>query len=384
MKGYRKVIPSLQHYSTLTTAFLAFGSPAAAEVVFRELDLDGGLHNDGLFLDLDGDGLVEMRIGHRSFQSYSVSSQSAYFLQIDSNLSFVGYSPGSAPMAPVLFEEDHVSPSDAFVQNGSGAFFGNVRLGRFLDSAGSTAREGAWLGRSGYAGFRFDILGQTHYGWLRLDWTDPRALLVMAFAYESVPDAPIELTLPTETMDCIAAVEAPVGLQSQFLDDGTLEMTWAGNPNAEGYIFYAQEVETQRSTKFWIDEPIMQTDRLRRGHTYRWSVSAACLDEEGEMVYTPRAAVQTVTVPGNADPGRVPSSEQGMDFYAANQRLVIHSPVEAVIRVEIMDMTSKLVHQYTGSFHKRVEPLVDYPKGTYVVRITAESGQTLSRTIVAD
>ncbi|MBZ0111365.1 MAG: hypothetical protein K8J08_02785 [Thermoanaerobaculia bacterium] len=61
---------------------------------------------------------------------------------------------------------------------------------------------GNWpSGTSGYIGVRFDIAGETHYGWVHLQMTSNNSLVITDWAYEDVPDTPIAAgTVPVELM----------------------------------------------------------------------------------------------------------------------------------------------------------------------------------------
>jgi hypothetical protein len=67
--------------------------------------------------------------------------------------------------------------------------------GRFINLKGTLLGQssiGSWSGKTtGYLGVRFQIKGNVHYGWARLHMTGEPSLVILGYAYETIPNKPI-------------------------------------------------------------------------------------------------------------------------------------------------------------------------------------------------
>jgi hypothetical protein len=75
----------------------------------------------------------------------------------------------------------------------------------FSQSYGASNWNGT-NGETGFAGVRFNIGGNTHYGWIRLRVNTPGSLTALSWAYEDCPDTPIQAGATTGGSPCAAAV----------------------------------------------------------------------------------------------------------------------------------------------------------------------------------
>jgi hypothetical protein len=75
---------------------------------------------------------------------------------------------------------------------------------------GARVGHGGWsggAGETGFAGVQFDIGGQTHYGWIRLQLgSNPGQITATEWAYEDCPDTPITAGATTGGANCAAPV----------------------------------------------------------------------------------------------------------------------------------------------------------------------------------
>jgi hypothetical protein len=103
-----------------------------------------------------------------------------------------------APGNDVLGHKNHASSSIANASRlpkgagvGASGLFSSKGMMGFAQRGGSL---GVWgKGTSGFLGLKFQIDGQTHYGWAQISifTTEPFRGMVMGYAYNTVPDEPI-------------------------------------------------------------------------------------------------------------------------------------------------------------------------------------------------
>ena len=177
----------LAGYSAMAAAFIAGGTEADAQIVYVDVvdvTLDLGFY---IPLDLDGGGVDDFIL-----QVASDSSGSWTFVNGFGNLSsltlggpnnaMVGYEGDIFPYASALDSGNSIGPAANFITNSVNyAFFASIYSG---------ATYGPWADESDkYLGIQFDIDGEIHYGWIRLDVTvGPVSLTIKDWAYNSTPN----------------------------------------------------------------------------------------------------------------------------------------------------------------------------------------------------
>ncbi|MGV9013939.1 MAG: T9SS type A sorting domain-containing protein [Flavobacteriales bacterium] len=180
-------------YSSMAAALFAIGSKADAQVVYTDLDPDVVLLNNHLNIDLDNDGIVDMKIDHADvvFTSHTYWS---HFLNASIRLyngSVVGSTGGWVNYAFHLGVGAPVAPSGTNFQE---ANYTEVALYRHTSSEGGTW-FGDWSGDDGYVGFRF-VAGdnELRYGWLHLAVHGAAdSVKVFEYGYESLPNVGINV-----------------------------------------------------------------------------------------------------------------------------------------------------------------------------------------------
>jgi len=79
----------------------------------------------------------------------------------------------------------------------------------FFAQNNGAANWGGTNGETGFAGVRFNIGGQNHYGWIRLRVNTAGSLTALAWAYESCPNVPITAGATSGGGTCGVATAVP-------------------------------------------------------------------------------------------------------------------------------------------------------------------------------
>jgi len=177
----------LAGYSAMAAAFIAAGTEADAQIVYVDivdvtldlgfyipLDLDGGGSDDFLFqVASDTAGSWTFVNGFGDYSGLSIGGP---------NNAMVGYDGPIFPYASALDTANSIDVAANFVTNSNNyAFFASIY---------SAVTYGPWADVTDkYLGIKFEIDGEVHYGWMRLDVTvGPVSLTLKDWAYNSTPD----------------------------------------------------------------------------------------------------------------------------------------------------------------------------------------------------
>ncbi len=207
LKPVRK--PSELTQKKLTHYALAAGAAAAcalactplseAEVVFTRTDVVlGQNYRHSYDLDLNNDGMPDFVIASISVgtSNHSAGHQSVFITETPPvwdgvQLNFVVADPLNNGAA-ALYAGAVVCPGRKL----GGRQLASVRFG----SGGSSFPVGDWINVTNrYLGLRFQINGETHYGWARLtvEYQHGLQTTLTGYAYETIANRPI-ITGPTE------------------------------------------------------------------------------------------------------------------------------------------------------------------------------------------
>lgn len=155
--------------------------------------------------DLDGDGVDDFQIGLWRFQSISLGSTttssggttSYSYYAGSGSASLWGLQPGNGVLANASNRVRQLSSGATIGPGGDFQQLGRVRtVSTYFFEATNTIGTFA-PGADGLAGVQFQIGGQTHYGWIRLQLDVsssiglPNQLTVRDWAYESIPGTAI-------------------------------------------------------------------------------------------------------------------------------------------------------------------------------------------------
>lgn len=186
----------LTAYSAMAAALTAVTADANAEVIYTDIE-DETIEVGGAFdIDIDGDGTIDFQFA-ASFTSSTGGSiwsfgtgfgfRSASSVGNSSN-QFCGsvgayYNYGSA-----LEEGALIGPDGPWLNYPSLSNHAVLASNFFGVTYGNFPGEGEM-----YLGFQFTVKGNLHYGWMRVEADiDPVYMTIFDYAYEAIPDQPIE------------------------------------------------------------------------------------------------------------------------------------------------------------------------------------------------
>ncbi len=180
----------LAAYSAMAGAFVAAGTDANATIVYT--DIDDVTYGIGEFyaLDVDNNGTFDFLMqGVTNSSNWTFASVignfSSYGYGGPSNM-IVGYTGAILPYGSALNDGDEIGADNGFISNTYNrawlaSVYSGVTYGPFADVTDK------------YMGVMFDIDGDIHYGWARLDVSlNPVSVTVKDYAYDDVADAAIE------------------------------------------------------------------------------------------------------------------------------------------------------------------------------------------------
>lgn len=201
----------LQMYSLAAGAtgvgLLALAPLANAEIVYTATNVTIGariLHSYAL--DLNGDGTTDFFINATSRQSIDQSGGTSRIIAMP-----------AVKSNGVVVSEGDAAALNAGHTIGSGSKFARGLMASVFTFIGTEITfRGPWANvKERYLGLKFEIDGQTHFGWARLS-VGGKALLakLTGFAYETLADTPIIAGKTSGTSD--AALPPAVGPAMQI------------------------------------------------------------------------------------------------------------------------------------------------------------------------
>ncbi|MCY7411311.1 MAG: hypothetical protein LH473_13645, partial [Chitinophagales bacterium] len=153
----------LAAYSAMATAICA-ASNADAQIVYTDVNPDVTVNTGDTYdVDLNNDGIVDYKV-HAGKNNANTWKSVEIYSSKSSNTNVVAAYLGafSYYYANLFSAGDPIDQAATFYPA-----YPFVTL-NFVYSTGSV--QGAWHGAvDGYAGLRFNINGEQHYGWIRLD-----------------------------------------------------------------------------------------------------------------------------------------------------------------------------------------------------------------------
>ena len=164
----------LAKYSALTLAIAGIAD-ASGQVVYTDVDPDfAGTIGDSFTIDFNNDGIDDIVVLAQDvgYDLVTIAAEPLNGVIATSNGGYF-YASNLAYGTPI--------------NAGAGVFrdFGDACAG--VGYAGSQfCGEG-----EGYVGVAFDVSGNTHYGWIRIDVADSGSFVVLDYAYESTANAAI-------------------------------------------------------------------------------------------------------------------------------------------------------------------------------------------------
>jgi hypothetical protein len=188
--------PRLLSYTTAAAGacVLSLSQSAEAQIVFTPANAVI-TSQTSYALDLTNHGTVEGTdfILHGSLSAYSATVFSALRIQPGAGNAVEGGVYMHLDAAKALGMGERIGSTDRFVSQG---FPRGVLMGRAVRAPGGGYLQGNWVDAiDRYLGLRFQINGETHYGWARmsvkLSVYKPMEVLLTGYAYETQPNTPI-------------------------------------------------------------------------------------------------------------------------------------------------------------------------------------------------
>ena len=198
MKAHKK----LSAYSSAALGFIALNNDVSAQVIYTNIDPDENLYaydqlqidiNDDGFIDIGFDAYLALSATYSYYQGWSTSTLGVYFYA--NNFSAIVGTPVNPNLAANLQPGDSIGAS-AFWNANNEVNFAGFELNIY---SYSEVIDG-WNKQNNYIGVKFQVAGQTHYGWVRLsidnlsnNSLDLPKLIIQDYAYEATPNTPITI-----------------------------------------------------------------------------------------------------------------------------------------------------------------------------------------------
>jgi len=187
-----KLTQRIKAYAAVAGSALAVHEAEAA-IVYTDVspDFSGGVGGQ-YFLDLNNDGTDDFRIFHSGFNNLYIEPLAANNEVLGSGGTFFAY-----PYALSYGNTISATAPGGWYNNGYSTGYQSLNFG-------SSGTFGNWVNvTDGYLGLRFEVGGNTHYGWCRMDVDlSGSTWVIKDYAYESDPGQSIlagELLLQADT-----------------------------------------------------------------------------------------------------------------------------------------------------------------------------------------
>jgi hypothetical protein len=172
--------------ATAGVSALALNSAARAEIVYTPADGHIAFERWSK-IDFNHDGIPDASF-YLSSTNYKVTDR-GIGVRASVNGGIVGFAGRSYAYASAFRGGAVIGPRDAFLRE---AVLCRTIINHYDGS--STFFKGPWGNTQGrYLGVKFQISGETHYGWIRLNVGAPRKLegMITGYAYETIANQPI-------------------------------------------------------------------------------------------------------------------------------------------------------------------------------------------------
>lgn len=189
-----KLTKKLSTYGALVAA-VGGVADASGQIIYTDISPDfAGGANSEYMLDIDNDGTDDFRIynvssSYVSNYGYSYNTNALFIEPLTASNDVLG-SGGSTYAYPFALNSGDVISSTPT----SGSWKNNGFAGGFNSLNYNSCDYGNWCNLTdGYLGLRFNIGGNTHYGWVRLDVsTAPDTYAIKDLAYNTIANESIE------------------------------------------------------------------------------------------------------------------------------------------------------------------------------------------------
>ena len=175
----------LANYGALTAAIIGTAGANGHNIIYTDVNPDFGAPGEIYFLDLNGDGTNDFILEHFTNSSYGK-------LKAFNNSSGLGNAIIGASVSSGYFNYPFTLSSNYTISAGNANWNSNSNW-QTMNLSSCYYSNSNWCGVTDkYLGLRFDIGGNTHYGWVRLD-VDITNLnwKIKDYAYEATAGVPI-------------------------------------------------------------------------------------------------------------------------------------------------------------------------------------------------
>ena len=223
----------LGQYGSLALAITGL-TEANSQVVYTDVNPDySGSLGSSYAIDFDNDGTDDITfVNYASYFSFY-----ALYANPTGTNEILGSISGGFTYPFALNSGDTIS-------SGAGSFFDNS----YINSMNWWGSDGNWIGVTDkYLGVKFDISGQTHFGWIRLDVSANSTFIVKDYAYESTPNTLILAGDQVGALPCAA----PTALTVDTYDENSVDFSWTASVDeTDGYdwAIFAENADINNDT----------------------------------------------------------------------------------------------------------------------------------------
>ena len=190
-----KLSKRLGQYGSLALALTGLSEAANSQVIYTDVNPDfSGSLGSTYAIDLDNDGIDDVTLvnytSSSSINNYNLNINVLYAYPEGLNKVLGSISPNSSSLAyPFALSTGNLISANTSSWIGSSA--SNILFGEIEINSMPYFSAGNWDNvEDKYLGIEFDINGNTHYGWVRLNVKDAKFTL-KDYAYESTPNTAI-------------------------------------------------------------------------------------------------------------------------------------------------------------------------------------------------
>ncbi|GLB51494.1 hypothetical protein NBRC110019_05330 [Neptunitalea chrysea] len=200
-------------YGALTTV-IGGAAEANGQIVYTDINPDEGGAGLYYMLDIDNDGSTEFYIENSSTILYGIIPVNYLVGSVYNDVSILGdtyYISTASTSAgyPFALNQGAIISAGNSNWNDKYQMFNLNSCGGSVLGVGGNADE--WCGVTDkYIGLKFKIGSDTHYGWARMDVTNPSSWLIKDYAYNATPGASLE------------AGQTVLGVQENFVSTVTI------------------------------------------------------------------------------------------------------------------------------------------------------------------
>ncbi len=372
-------------YSTMAGSFLALSNESNGQIVYYDLapnlildvDVDETIY---LYFDLNLDGVDDIKFKERRYDpcSYCVGSATDSADPLGAN-QMVYINSVWETFYGEIHSDDFAKPFGIGDVVEPGLDFSGIALKlRFFEPSefsSSGTLVGPWADLTGfhYTGFKLEIDGNDHYGWIRL-----KSFLfyfeIDSYAYNINPDEPIAVGI---VPDC----NPPMPNGEVAITATTAKLRWLIADSVDHYELQYRAV----GAASWITKEVAGIKNFRKvaGLTcnvnYEWQIRSVCTD--GEIsAYSP---LQLFATNSCKIENELSVEEENIEIYSFSNQLYLNIEEEILepAYVYIFDNLGRVVCEKEIIEQKNTFE-INVPNGIYIFNFNLGSTQLFKKIIV--